>query len=270
MSTLDNISRFKYDEKPSELTRILAIILESKGGVGKSVLSQTVVAALSQDGKRVFVAETDTTNSTMNMIVGDSAQLIDTSRTEAEGYFAEIGERLINKEFDNGVIDCGARDEASIRPYLKDLAADLRRGGAHLVILRPLVLSHFVQMNVYSFVKEYKDDSMGVVLVRNLSQGRRLADFDEWRGRKTTAEMLAAGCVVCDFADAGVAHSDNVTSFGMSLADAAMGRFEKAGEHRQLAEQLIGRPVQLFLTKWMYRQTESLRSAIAEAVGKCR
>ena len=261
--------RLTRQEGPMSKKKIFCVVVEGKGGVGKSVAAQVAHAALGARGENVFIGETDSTNSVMATIHGNAgAEMIDLSRVEAEGHFYEIAENLAAGDYDHVVVDTGARDEATLRPFLPALASQLAADGIGTSIIRPMVLAHFVQVNAYSFVKAVKNDHMGVVLLNNLSQGRKAVDFDDWLATEMYKTMIATpGVVACDLLDAGVCNSDNVTSFKMTLVDAAACDFTKAGNDEALARTVINRRIQLFLQKWLLRQIDILRPAIFSSVG---
>lgn len=250
--------------------KIFVLVVEGKGGVGKSVASQVATFALGLDGSHVHVAESDLTNSTMAMVHGaDKTTLVDASAADAHGYMYYLAERARDGEFDHVVFDTGARDETHLKPFITDLAKEIVTDyGMHLVVIRPMTVSHFVQTNILRFVEECKNERMGVVVLRNLSQGRNIAHFRLWEQMDSTKALLATpGVKLCDLMDAGVEHSDNVTSFGMTLVDAAAADFSKTGENDAYARQVVHRAIQIHLNKWLQRQGKALRAAIYESVG---
>jgi len=251
--------------------KVVAMVLEGKGGVGKSVSNQAATAALELDGSRVHVAESDLTNSTMAMIHGaGQTTLVDADAVDLEGYLYDLAERAAAGEFEHVALDTGARDEVNFRPFVAEYSKEIfAKFGMRLCVIRPVTLSHFVQSNVLTFVKECKTDEMGVVILRNLSQGRTVAHFKQWEDTESTKALLRTpGVELCDLRDAGVQHSDNATSLGMSLVDAAMADFSRMGEDEEFARTIVPRPVQLFLQKWLERQAISLRAAIFASLGR--
>lgn len=247
-----------------DLPPLMVMVIEGRGGVGKSLMSSTSIEALGLADETVHVLDCDSTNSSMSMI--HNAHLVNVRDVRFEGELLYAAERLRSGDFRHIVLDAGARDEVHIKPHLAALARELRSFGGRLVVVRPVTLSHFVQQNAISFVTETKTDDIGVVFVCNLGQGRKLEDFREWKSTLAHADMMRRGVIEVHLEDAGARYSDQATSCGLSLADVALGRFEKAGEDADTARTVFERPDQLFLSRWLYRQTETFRRAFADCI----
>lgn len=251
-------------------TKIVTLTLENKGGVGKSRIAEILYYTLT-DGedpsKNVLVAETDSANRTMKMVV--ASEFIDLSLVEWTGQLEYIGERIAAGEFDHAVIDCGARDETAMRAFLPEYARFLAELGVRLVVVRPLTLSTFVQNNAYRFVTKVKTDDMSVIAVRNLSQGRTLAMFGSWLAKHARKEMLSAGVIEIDMQDAGPRWSDEAIGYGLSFADIVFGRYDKIkdDEDRKDAIAVFERPIQLFLGRWLRAQAQTFGEALKAATG---
>ncbi|AMJ61595.1 hypothetical protein [Bosea sp. PAMC 26642] len=248
--------------------KIIALVLENKGGTGKSRIAEICTYTLSNGedpSKKILVGETDSANRTQKMV--GASEFIDLSEVQWTGQLEYIGERVASGEFDHAVIDCGARDETAIRAFLPEYGDYLASMGIRLVVIRPLTLSTFVQNNAYRFVSRVKTSNIGVVAVRNLSQGRTLAMFAGWIAKKARAEMLAKGVIEIDMQDAGARWSDEAVGYGLSFADIAFGRFSKIkdAEDRQDAIGIFDRPVQLFIASWLRKQSSSFNTALQAA-----
>jgi hypothetical protein len=250
-------------------TKFVTLVLENKGGVGKSRIAEILYYTLTNGedpSRKVLVGETDSANRTMKMV--GASEFIDLNLVEWTGRLEYIGERIAAGEFDHAVIDCGARDETPMRAFLPEYARFLAGLGVRLVVVRPLTLSTFVQNNAYRFVTKIKTDDMAVIAVRNLSQGRTLAMFDGLaKGART--EMLARGVIEIAMEDAGPRWSDEAVGYGLSFADIVFGRYAKIKneEDRKDAIAVFERPVQLFLARWLRAQAQTFGDALKAATG---
>lgn len=258
------------EQRRRTVTKVVTLVLENKGGVGKSRIAEILYYTLT-DGedpsRKVLVAETDDANRSMKMV--GASEFINLNQVEWTGQLEYIGERIAAGEFDHAVIDCGARDERPMRAFLPDYARFLAGLGVRLVVVRPLTLSTFVQNNAYRFAIKVKTDDMAVIAVRNLSQGRTLALFKQWLEKRARAEMLDAGVIEIDMQDAGPRWSDEAVGYGLSFADIVFGRYDKIkdAEDRKDAIAVFERPVQLFLARWLRTQALTFGDALTAATG---
>lgn len=248
--------------------KLFVIVMDNKGGVGKSKMAEICHYALANPAggtRKVYVGETDNANKTMNMTVG--AEFIDLDAVEWTGHLEDIGDRMAAGEFDHAVLDLGARDEAVVKKFLPEFVNILTHLGIRLVVVRPITLSTFVQNNASRFCSKTKTDEIGVVMVRNLSQGREEKYFADWMKTETRAAMIARGAIEIDMEDAGPRWSDEAIGFRLTFSDIAFGRFDKIQdeEFRELAIQVFTRPVQRFLTQWLKRQAQVFASALFKA-----
>lgn len=258
----------------SPLPPLLVTVQEEKGGVGKSTMASVAFEATSLLGENVEVLDTDDTNSAQAMV--RTARVVNLRADGYEGELLYVAERLKDwatrrkgaEKVEHVVVDTGARDDVLLRPFLPELARYLRSFGAYLIVIRPMTLSHFVQHNAHEFVHKTMTADMGVICVYNLGQGRNARDFDEWKASVAMREMRLRGVVECDLENAGTKWSDMATSCGLTLADAAMGRFTKAGDDAEVAASIFTRPVQLFLARWLERQTVTLRGKFVESIAR--
>ncbi|SFD31430.1 hypothetical protein SAMN05428997_12444 [Bosea sp. CRIB-10] len=277
-TTLHNASSRAFAATSSEVNRLEAgfnidlklfvIVMDNKGGVGKSKMAEICYYALANPAggtRKVYVGETDNANKTMNMTVG--AEFIDLDAVEWQGHLEDIGHRMAEGEFDHAVLDLGARSEGVVKKFLPEFADLLKPLGVRLVIVRPITLSTFVQNNASRFCSKTKTDEMGVVMVRNLSQGREEKYFADWMKSDTRTAMIARGAIEIDMEDAGPRWSDEAIGFRLSFSDIAFSRFDKIkdDELRGLAIQIFTGPVQRFLTRWLKRQAEVFATALFKA-----
>lgn len=258
-------------EQSRHRMRFVAMVLENKGGVGKSRIAEILIYTLSGGesvDRKVLIAESDSANRNMKMV--GASEFLDLKVVEWTGQLEYIGERIAEGEYDHAVIDFGARDELPIREFLPEYARYLAEKGVRLVIVRPITLSTFVQNNAHSFVMSIKTHDMGGIAVRNLSQGRLLSLFSDWIAKKSRAAMLAKGVIEIDMEDAGPRWSDEAVGYGLSFSDVVFGRFGKIKneEDRKDAIEVFKRPVQLFLARWLRKQAQTFGKALEGAARK--
>ena len=176
--------------------RFFVIVLEEKGGVGKSVSTQATYETLKLLREKVLLIDADVVNKNLSrMGLTERSAALDARRVDFEGFLFEAAERLTDGEVDGVVIDSAAGSEKNFRPFLPELARTLRAGNARLVVMRPMTTSPLVFDNVASFGREVMTDDMGVLLVKNMGMGR---DPDEWIDFDTSPErqeMLRRGMV---------------------------------------------------------------------------
>ena len=245
---------------------LMILAIENRGGVGKTTAAGTAVEAMSTYDERVDILDFDDSNQQMSLYqnaraVGDG-NMIGALQTA-------IG-RIQRGEVDFVIGDTGAQSEALINAELGEIAAALSAVSARLVVLRPLTLCPKNQNNIIHFVDHVMTDDMGVVIVRNLGQGRKVQDYAYWASTATRARLLATGVVEIDLEDAGAAHSDRAMGCGLTLADVALGRFTKAGKYEKQALSFFDTDAQNFLARWLFRQTLSFQNAIIASLKKPR
>ena len=240
----------------------LIIVLENKGGSGKSTIAQICVETLKMDGSHVHVIETDTSNSTMTAAQLSTGDVISTRSDGFIGGFLEAIELIEMGAAQHCVVDCGARDEADIMMIIPDLAQKMREIGGFLIVVRPISTNHFVQNNAVSCADQLIGSDARVIFASNISCGRRAEDFKRWTSTKSFARLTEAGVVSIDIGNAGAVLADNATSFGLSFADVALARFDRAGRFETIARQLFDRRLQLATAEWLAKSTKSMRQAI--------
>ena len=167
------------------------------------------------------------------------------------------------------VIDSAAGGEEYFNRHLPELAKQIKGFGGRLIILRPLTTNPLNQDNIVNFGRNVMTDDMGVVMVRNLGQGRSAEDFAIWTESAERAEMLGLGMIEVDLEAAGALYSDLATGLEISIADIARKKpseMKLKGRKLEVATAYFTRPVRLFVAKWMLRQTTTFRTAFAEAI----
>jgi len=247
------------------MKNILAMAPEGKGGVGKSLLMQTVAATLQSDGSaRVAFLDTDTTNSSLISVVdAEEARFVNLRRVESAGTIANSIKRMADGAYDHIVLDVGARDEVEIIRQLPLMAAEAKRARATIIAFRPINLSSQVQRNAVAFAENIATKyNVKTIFVRNLGQGRSEEDFAHWNTTRGRARALKSGVVEIDMEDAGARWGDEAAGFGLTVAEAALGRFERAGDDAADAARIFTDDIQAWLSIWLERQTAAIRAAI--------
>lgn len=242
------------------------IVVEGKGGVGKSTNGMTMHHALSADGSRVSVLETDTTNSTMYSIGLATGDPISTRDEAMLGGLLEGVALIAEGETDHVILDAGARDEAYLTPLLPKLAQRLRQIGGHLVIVRPLTTSHFVLTNAAECADILKGTGISLIYSIGLWGGRTLKDYQGWFDSDERKAALAAGAVEIETGSIGTVVADNMVGLGLSIMDVADRNFAKAGEHEAAARKVFTRPMILHCNEWLDEQVTRIRSGLIRAL----
>jgi hypothetical protein len=242
------------------------VFVEGKGGVGKSFTGMTVHHALSADGSRVAVIETDTTNSTMYSVGLTSGDPISTRDETMLGGLLEGVALIADGEADHIVLDAGARDEAFLLPHLAKLAQRLRQVGGHLVVVRPLTTSHFVLSNAAECANTLKGTGISLIYSLGLWGGRTRKDYQGWIDSPYRQAALADGAVEIEVSSIGTVVADNMVGFGLSIMDVADQNFGKAGEHEAVARKVFTRPMVLHCNEWLDDHVMRVRAGLIEAL----
>jgi len=243
--------------------RALVLVLDAKGGSGKSTAAQVTVHALGGRG-HVECISTDTANSNLNQIGLTTLPPVDLAEPENIGHLFALADH-VGKESQFAVIDTGARDEARLLPFLPRLAQRLKHNGAQLMVLRPITTSHFSQANALQYSRQ-RPPGTSCLFVRNLGQGREERHFQRWKESTERAEALRSGVVETTIDSLGPLIADNATSFNLSLEDVAHGDFRRAGVDQDRAEKLFDKARQLFVAEFLREHGERFRAALIEAV----
>ncbi len=207
---------------------IVIAVIAGKGGVGKSLTAQLIAAKLRITHK-VLMIDTDYTNSSTATIDSD-AVMVDLWDTTARGALAVALGRLQTNEYTSLVADTGAQEDKFLGEYLGWLARETAKIGSILVPVLPITLSSHNQIKACAFAASASALGLPTLFVRNLGQGRKVKDYEYWMKTQARAKALGLGVVEIDLPDLGARWTDEASGFGLSLADAAQGRFQKAGE----------------------------------------
>ena len=115
-------NRGRHRELENNLAAVLALVLEARGGVGKSTISQIVYETLRYDNPNVRVFETDTANQSMAAIGVGGAEMsapIAVGAHHFAGHLLAVAGSIGTDEGQHSVVDFGARDEGKIRSVTK-------------------------------------------------------------------------------------------------------------------------------------------------------
>lgn len=251
---------------------IVAIVMEGKGGVGKSLIAQLLKAALEFDGKNaVHVVDTDSTNSSMVQIFGqDNVDFVDFADESSLGQFGLLIDNLRDQTFHAAVIDSGARDEQAMTARIPAMLHRIgkTKTNAKIVVLRPITLSSHVQANAEAFcLGPAKSLEIPVVLVKNLGQGRKPADFAAWENSDRRKKCLEAGAAEIDLPNLGARWSDECSGFSLPIADVALANFDKvAAVDRAEAEKLFTPAVRMWFAEYLDDVVGRLQTGIESAI----
>lgn len=230
---------------------LLVLVMDGKGGVGKSVISGTVVFSFESLGEMIAKFDTDTTNSTLTHMY-EKARLIDVSKAD---WSSPIIQAIRDIAKDGSprmmLIDAGARDEARIKARLGTIATAMAAMGGRVLVIRPITLSNYAQTNAVEFAEVTAGSDIAVVFMRIEAQGRQPEDFDDWNTSEALKKAEASGAVNTFMSDLGVRHADNAVAYGLSFEDVAMGRFDKCGEDEGRARQDFPPETQGWFLDWL-------------------
>ena len=257
------------------LRRYFVVVLDHKGGIGKSVMVQIAYETLCIGEKgaqnKVLVLDADFVNKNLSRVgLADANDAVRADKKDFEGFLFEAAEQMEYGLVQGVVIDSAAGGESYFYNHLPALAEYLKSFGARLIVIRPITTNPLNQDNCVAFGRSSAmTDDMGVVMVRNFGQGREPDDYAVWMESDERREMLAGGMVECDLESAGALCSDLAAACGISIADVARrttAGLGLTGRKLEIAEKYFTRRFQLFVARWMARQTITFERAFAEAV----
>ena len=255
----------------NELVYILALLLEARGGVGKSTIGQLVTEALSYDDPRVLVRETDTSNQSMAVIGlgdGERTSAISANARDFAGKLLEIAGSIGSDRYKHALVDFGARDEEKVRPLIADIADEAAHRGGKLVVIRPFTTSLFVKANAASFFEKVMTSNMRMIIAFNLGLADDASDFDNWKTTKTRQRMLEAGVEEIEIEHVGIRWANAATDYKLRFVDIARGDFSRAGVKAKEASEVFDKAAQLHFARWVLRQTTVIHAALAKVAGK--
>jgi hypothetical protein len=255
--------------KKEILSPTVILVLEKKGGSGKSNLAQGAAITLRNAGFKIRVETTDTSNSNMVMIgLSKGPPILIRNEDGLSGLYGllqDIKDGVIN----HLIIDTAATDEDYILPRLSNLERHVKAAGAVLVVLRPITTAHFTQMNA-AYLATIKDPQTALILGRIEAMGRRYADYLHWLGTTTRKEIMAGGAEEFAVGSIGPAVADNATQFGIPLEDLARIDYSRAGKNEQMARDYIPVGHCSTVADWIADFERDFGSALIKVVKRSR
>ena len=259
----------------ARLRKYFVVVLDHKGGVGKSIMVQvtyeTLCAGESGATNKILVLDADFVNKNLSRVgLSAATDAVRADKKDFEGFLFEAAEQMEHGLVQGVVVDSAAGSEHFFHRHLPSLASYLKSFGARLIIVRPITTNPLNQDNCINFGRSSAmTNEMGVVMVRNFGLGREPEDYAVWMGSDERREMLEAGMVECDLEGAGALCSDLAAACEVSISDIALKRIEDmnlTGRKLAVARQYFSRRFQLFVGRWMARQTMTFEHAFGEAV----
>ena len=242
-------------------------VLGGKGGIGKSLISQLISTKLGILKGRVLMVDTDHTNSSTKTVDPD-ATMVDLRDATARGGMMVALTKLAAGEYQSIVMDTGAQEDGFVAEWLPWLKKESASIGALLVPVLPITLSSHTQARALAFAGKATRLGLPTLLVKNLGQGRKPSDYAHWNATKSRANALAQGVGETDLPDLGARWTDEASGFGLSLADAAQGRFEKAGNEADKARAIFTPDVQAWLAIFVAEFGDAFIECLTQAIAK--
>lgn len=250
--------------------KILILVIGGKGGIGKSLLSQIIAARLRAMFQQVFTVDTDHTNNTTRSI-DPGAKMIDLWDVKARGGLSLVFDAMKKASNCAAVIDTAAQEDKLIDDVMDWMAERATAAGVTIIPVLPIVLSVHNQRKAIDFSITAERLSLPLVYVTNHGQGRKKEDFDRrWSKTRSRAEALARGATETVLLDAGARYADEAGGFGLSLADAALGRFEKAGDKAEEAAASFDENDRAWLNIALSETGAKVLAAASESIAKRR
>lgn len=247
---------------------IFLIVMDNKGGIGKSLISQIFANMLAFDEKyKVRMLDTDSSNSSTAQI-DPEARMVLLNEKIGLGVvlraFQEVADKLVN----HIVMDVGAREEGAVKKHLPRWIQAITRLGGRVVVVRPITLGSHNQRNAADFMKFAVEHNIAVVFVRNEGQGRFPEYFDRWKKSETREKALEMGAVETYIEDADARYADEAIGYGISIADVATRDFSKIEkqEDREEAQKYFNEDIATFLNDWLRQSVLRFAAAVHEAL----
>lgn len=256
------------DSNTSDLSKlkIMVPVIGGKGGIAKSLVSQILASQLRAILDKVITVDTDHTNNT-TLSIDPGARMLDIWDVKARGGLAVLIDEMMRSTACAAVIDSGAQEDAPMIDIMEWWVKEATRAGVLVVPVLPLTLSTHNQRNAVEFSVLAEKLSTPLVYVKNLGQGRTRDDFARrWDKSNARAGALKRGAVETELRDAGARYADEAGGYGLSLADAALGRFEKAGNKAAEAAACFDPSDRAWLNIFLSENGANLLGAIAEAI----
>ena len=209
-------------------TLVVIIVMDDKGGIGKSLLAQVLIALCRSQcdtEDEVMVIDSDSNNSSSYQI-DPNAAMLDLKRNR-EAPFLNAFNKVREGKCRHIVVDVGAREEHQMIAMLPWLLAIVAKLDGRVIVARPITLGSHNQRNARRFMDVADKLDIPTIFVENEGQGRESEYFYDWRNSQTYAEASALGAVHTQLLDFGVRHSDEAIGLGLSIADCAIRDFNR-------------------------------------------
>ena len=250
--------------------KIIVLVLGGKGGIAKSLVAQICANRLRTIFSAVITIDTDHTNNTTASIDPD-ARMLDIWDVKARGALAVLIDEMKKSTACAAVIDTGAQEDTPMMEIMEWLVKEATRAGVLVVAVLPITLATHNQRTAVEFSNLAEQLSLPLVYVKNLGQGRTREDFARrWDKSNARAGALSRGAVETELRDAGARYADEAGGYGLSLADAALGRFGKAGTKAEEAAACFDPSDRAWLNIFLSENGGNLLSAVTEAIAKRR
>ena len=249
----------------------VVIVMDDKGGLGKSLLAQIVAALLRSScssESEVIMIDSDGNNSSSYQ-VDPNARMLDLKNNK-EAPFLQALRKVQEGSCRHIVVDIGAREERQMIAMLSWLLTVVGKQGGRVMVARPITLGSHNQRNARQFMNMADKLGIPTIFVQNHGQGRDPEYFYDWQNSQTYAEATELGAVHTEMPNFGVRHSDEAIGFGLSIADCAMGDFSKIedDEERRLAANYFNNDVCIMLNERLRICMRTIGDAFQEAALK--
>jgi len=165
------------------------IVSGSKGGVGKSIVSMSLIHYLTKRGEKLLLVDADTANPDVGKAYGKTIETVYINLDEKDGWM-DLVNRLAEQPDETVVINTPARSGEGVRLYGTLLTASMQELGRKLVTL--WVINS--QRDSLQLLKEYLDTigSGTTHVMRNLYHGPE-RKFELYNGSKIRVAVEAQG-----------------------------------------------------------------------------
>lgn len=260
-------------------THMMTVILlmENKGGVGKSLMAELVSSALVGAEKIVARADTDSANASFTTIYPD-ARFVDLSESnvKAGGELAAVILDSADAGAEYLIIDTGARDEARIKGLL-DQVLGMVKDVAKFVVFRPVNLNLQVHQNALDFTEKFAGDGrVSVVFALSVACGRKLVDFgDVWYPLQLREKVLQLNNVrEIIVEDMGPVFAENLSMARLPLRAIVEGDLstqpDMAPEIFARLAKIYDRSTRLSIGQWLKTHEARVLDALAHLSGAAR
>lgn len=263
-----------------ELPNIIAFSVNDKGGVGKSQTSQVLREMLvgSIENNTVLLIDSDPRNSSLAQVYEGTnfADTRDQSNPFSHGPILLGMDGLIHHATDHAVVDTAAGTQTQIEEQIIPTLAEMGRPhGIRVVEYITISTSEFSQDNALlaaerSISLMETNSAYSVVFVRNHGLGRADRFYQSWH-TSIERERLIPPVVEVALPDFGPTLSDEATALGLSLADVALGKFERLqGRALEIAQSKFSPSVRIVLAQMLRRTCDDFQKATLLALENYR